>query len=172
MSQNTIPEYIDPYRSASQHLRVIGIVPKSEMKRLDSTMLLGEPNVDVDLQFGMDEQDITFLKGHLKAKLTLQCQRCLEHFVYEIMSDFALGIVNTLDEAKALPKAYEPALAKDGKLAIRELIEDELILNLPIIPKHEPKDCVVVLPSTGSDGEPGRVESPFRVLESLKNKQK
>ena len=60
----------------------------------------------------------------------------MEPLSCEIMSDFALGIVNTIDEANALPERYEPALATEGNLALREMIEDEIILNLPIIPRH------------------------------------
>lgn len=105
------------------------------------------------------------------ARFVLQCQSCLEPFSYEIMSDFVLGIVNTLDEANALPERYEPALAHDGSLTLREMIEDEIILNLPIIPRHEPEDCKVKLPLKDAGWEQGKGENPFRVLESLKHKK-
>lgn len=168
-----IPEHIDPFRYAEQNLLLDGAVKLADMHRLSSNLSgSGDDLVTVNLQFGVDEQGITFLKGHLETKLTLQCQRCMEPFIYEIISDFVLGIVSTLDEANALPERYEPALAKEGNLALRELIEDELILNLPIIPRHEPEDCKVKLPLADSGWEQGKGESPFHVLKSLKDKQR
>lgn len=171
MSEKFIPEHIDPFRYAEQSLALDGSVRIADMQRLSANVLANNDVVNVKLQFGVDEQKITFLKGHLHAKLTLQCQRCMEPYIYEIMSDFALGIVNTLDEANALPDQYEPALAKDGSLALRELIEDEIILNLPIIPRHEPEDCKVKLPLQNPGWEQGKGENPFHVLKSLKDKR-
>lgn len=172
MSQKLIPEHIDPFRFAEQGLGLHGAVKIADMQRLSKEIAAGEDWVSVDLHFGRDEQGITFLKGHLETTLTLQCQRCLEPFTYGIMSDFILGIVNTLDEANSLPEQYEPALANEGSLALRDLIEDEIILNLPIIPKHKPEDCKMTLPSTTSGWEQGKGENPFHVLELLKHKDK
>lgn len=171
MSEKFIPEHIDPFRFAEQNLRLDGVVKVADMHRLSSSLKSHDSVVNITLQFGVDEQGITFLKGSLKTELTLQCQRCMEAFVYEIISDFTLGIVNTLDEANSLPERYEPALAKEGSLALRDLIEDEIILNLPIIPRHEPENCNVKLPlkdeGWGKDGG----ENPFHILESLKDKK-
>lgn len=172
MSEKFIPEHIDPYRYAEQSLSVDGLVKISDMKRLSANVVPTPDTVTVNLQFGIDEQGITFLKGRVHAKLTLQCQRCMEAYIYEIMSDFALGIVNTLDEANELPEHYEPALATEENLALRELIEDEIILNLPIIPRHEPEDCKVKLPLKDSGWEQGESENPFHVLKTLKQKQR
>lgn len=172
MSEKFIPEHIDPFRYAEQSLSLDGTLKIADMPRLSSNVIESGDPVAVNLQFGVDEQKITFLTGHLQTKLTLQCQRCMEPFIYEIMSDFALGIVSTLDEANTLPEQYEPALATEGNLALRELIEDEIILNLPIIPRHEPEECKVKLPLVDSGWEQGRGENPFNVLESLKHKRK
>lgn len=174
MSEKFIPEHVDPFRYADQSLSLSGAVKIADMQRLSANVNGVNPVEDiaeVDLHFGVDEQKITYLKGHIETKLTLECQRCMEPFIYEIMSDFVLGIVNTLDEANALPELYEPALAKEGSLALRELIEDEIILNLPIIPRHEPEDCKIKLPLADSGWEQGKGDNPFHVLETFKRKQ-
>ncbi|MBA3660493.1 MAG: DUF177 domain-containing protein [Gammaproteobacteria bacterium] len=172
MPDKFIPEHIDPFRFAEQKLGLTGTVKVADMHRLSTNLSPSDNLVSVNLQFGVDEQNISFLKGHLETNVTLQCQRCMEPFIYEIISDFILGIVNTLDEANDLPERYEPALAKDGHLALRELIEDEIILNLPIIPRHLPEDCNVKLPLQGPRWEKEKEKNPFQVLESLKDKRK
>jgi uncharacterized protein len=171
MSEKFIPEHIDPFRYAEQSLSLDGTLNIADMQRLSANVVASGNTVSVNLHFGVDEQKVTFLTGHLETKLILQCQRCLEPFAYDITSDFALGIINTLDEANALPERYEPALTTEGHLALRELIEDEIILNLPIIPRHELEECKVKLPLADSGWEQGKGENPFQVLESLKHKR-
>ena len=170
MSEKIIPEHIDPFRFAEQSLQLDGVVRVADMHRLNSSLTSHDNTVAVNLQFGVDEQGITYLKGHIATRLELQCQRCMEPFKYEIMSNFVIGIVNTLDEANSLPEHYEPALAKEGNLALRDLIEDEVILNLPIIPRHEPENCNVKLPLKDSGWEKSKDENPFQILKSLKQK--
>jgi len=172
MSEKLIPEHIDPFRYAEQGLLLEGGVHIVDMPRLKEAVHDHQGLVWAVLQFGVDEQGIHFLRGNLKATLVLQCQRCMEPFICEIIPHFALGIVNTLDEANTLPEQYEPALARENDLALRELIEDEIILNLPIIPRHEPEACQVKLPLTDSGWEQGKGENPFHVLESLKHDRK
>lgn len=166
--EKTIPEYIDPFRTAEQGLHIDGVVKLADMPRLSSHLASAEDTAAVHLHFGVDQQKVTFVKGQVKATLVLQCQRCMEPYNCEIISDFALGVAKSLDEANALPAQYEPALTLEGQLALRELIEDELILNLPIIPRHEPEVCKVVLPLGDSGDKENRAHNPFEVLASLK----
>lgn len=175
MSEKFIPENVEPYRLAEQNLQIDGLVKIVDMHRLNASRKLESAQPDemaaVEMLFGVDEQGQTYVKGRLSASISLQCQRCMEPFSYEIMSDFALGIVRNLDEAQVLPKPYEPALVNDGQLALRDLIEDELILNLPIIPRHDPDTCEVQLPVADTSWGKERGESPFQVLQTLKEKQ-
>jgi uncharacterized protein len=175
MIEKLIPEHIDPFRYAEQSLQLEGVVKLTDMPRLSANLFATDDKVAVHLQFGVDEQGINFIKGRLNAKLILQCQRCMEPYIYEIMPNFALGLVSTVDEANALPELYEPALAKEGSLALRELIEDEIILNLPIIPRHELEGCKVKLSMpdlNGVNGKQVEKSNPFHVLSTLKEKGK
>src|SRR5438552_479114 len=128
-----IPEHVDPYRLADQGISLDqNKVKISDLARLKALALPDDTQILVNLTFGVDEQGITFLRGNVATTLKLQCQRCMEPFNYEIISDFALGIVSTIDESNDLPEQYEPALVNEGMLPLRELIEDEILLNLPI----------------------------------------
>jgi uncharacterized protein len=178
MSLKLIPETIDPFRYAEQDVRLDGIVNVADMQRLSALLVSndklvsvpGKNVVNVDLRFGKDEQGIAFLNGHLETELMLECQRCMEPYLYQLASRFQLGIVSTLDEANALPDSYEPTLTHEGRLPLREVIEDEVILNLPIIPRHKPEDCRVNLPSVDESWEQKK-GNPFDVLRTLKTKK-
>ena len=172
MTARLLPEHIDPFRYAEQKLRLQGVVSIAGMKRLESLLHHHEGEVVVHLQFGVDEQGLAYIKGHLNTLLTLQCQRCLGPFNYEIISDFMLGMVRSLGEVNTLPDSYEPAVIEEGELEIKTMIEDELILNIPIIPKHQ-EDCTasLVLSQAGKEQQDEGKPNPFHVLESLKHKQ-
>ncbi len=168
--EKIIPEQIDPFRYAEQDLRIDGQVKIADMPRLCAHLSASHDAAVTDLHFGVDEQGVTFVEGSVQATLVLQCQRCMEPYQCEIMSHFALGVVKSLDEANALPSHYEPVMTLEGQLALRDLIEDELILNLPIIPRHEPENCRVKLPLADAGWKDGEPINPFQVLASLKGK--
>lgn len=170
MSENLIPEHIDPLRCGEQALSLTGVINLGQLSRLRLMENIAHKGLaHVKLQFGMDEQGINWLRGHIDTSLKLVCQRCLEDFDYEIISDFVLGIVADLEAANQLPKGYEPVMTKDGKLSLHDLVEDEVILNLPIIPKHALADCKVTLPLTDEKWDQQK-KNPFQVLEGLKRK--
>ena len=72
MSEKIIPEHIDPFRYAEQSLGLEGILHIADMKRLNANVAAKEGSiVRVSLQFGVDEQRVTFLTGHLRNDLNL-----------------------------------------------------------------------------------------------------
>lgn len=171
MLKKQLPDHIDPFRYAELKLALDGFLYLKDMPRLsDNIIIKPDQTVLLSLSFGKDEQDLNYLKGHLEAKLTLQCQRCMEPFNYEIITDFLLGIVSTLEDANKLSEFYEPVLVKDNNLGIKDLVEDEIILNLPIIPKHSQAACKIKLPVEDTVSTNTNEKHPFRVLKPLKQK--
>ena len=72
----------------------------------------------------------------------MECQRCLGDVRFEISAEFRLGLVFNDDQAKALPKRLEPVeLDEEGRLDLWDVIEDELLLNLPDFPMHPQDEC-------------------------------
>jgi uncharacterized protein len=70
----------------------------------------------------------------LSADLTLECQRTLEPFEWPAVVDTRLGLLESEAGAAALPPDCEPLLLEDGSLSPRRVIEDELLLALPLVP--------------------------------------
>ena len=60
-----LPDHIDPFRYAEQKLRLVGKTDLKEMQRLGDLLHSQAGEVIVSLDFGVDEQGVTFLKGHL-----------------------------------------------------------------------------------------------------------
>lgn len=110
---------------------------------------------------------------HLKAGagLALECQRCLGPVAVVLDVDRALQFVPGEDQAAALDaQSEDDVLALSRWLDLRELVEDELLLALPLVPRHEA--CPQPLPLADEpalpEGGEGERPNPFAVLQSLK----
>lgn len=180
MFDERLPVHIDPIRMAETRRLLQGYVPISEMKRLCESLVDNGGNVEVSLEFGIDAEGIRYMQGHIRAALKLECQRCLEPMRFAVDNEFALGMVRNATEAEALPSHYEP-LQLDGKpLFLRDVLEDELLLNLPIVPRHAEGECGVSMNDTEAPaedvhedtGEEEKATNPFSVLAAMKTDRK
>ena len=172
--ENMLPtKIVDPFRSAENAIHLQGILSVKNMERLCSSLNSDSGEVNVSMEFGVDEQEIPFIRGELSTQVVLQCQRCMEPFSYDIADHFLLGIVRSEEDASRLPDRYNPVIANNDKaLIIQDVIEDELLVSLPIVPMHHPKDCNVTLPLSADpkNMEESEKENPFKVIELLRSK--
>jgi len=172
MLNENLPLSFDPFRFADNAMHLRGKLLLKNMERLRANLVSDEGEVEVDLEFGVDEQRFRFLKGHLKTHLTLQCQRCMERMKYEVISDFLLGIVPTDEKADKLPERFDPLVVKGPDFFIQDVIEDELIVSFPIVPMHDDEACSVRFPVVSeSDSKPVEKDNPFKVIELLRQKR-
>lgn len=172
-NDNLLPEKINVLRlpEASGDLRGSYLI--KDLTRLCDSLLSQDGQVNVELQFGVDEEKISFVKGHIDTEVMLQCQRCMESFRHEIHDDFISAIVKTEEEGTRLPERYDVMVLEEGMLLMQERIEDELIVSLPIVPMHDPKDCKVAVKNVLLETNPGTLEereNPFKVIEILRSK--
>lgn len=166
-----LPDRTDPYRLAQRGAVLSGEMPLAGMSRLAGSLVECEGVVEVDLRFGKDERGVAMVAVSLRTELSLICQNCLEALRYPVAVETVLGLVGSEAEAERLPEAYEPLLVGDEPFYIKDLVEDELILALPIIPRHPESSCL----DKGGDRKPDETpgdrdgkENPFTVLKRLK----
>jgi uncharacterized protein len=174
MSKDYLPIHVNPQRLSENSVSLHGLFPIAKMDRLKPSLTQPEGDVEVTVNFGVDAEGLRFMKGQMKTHLTLQCQRCMEPLKHEILADFAFGMVKNEEKAKRLPSHYDPIIVEDQDLNLQDVIEEELIISLPIVPAHELDDCKVHLPLVAADPElvGSEKENPFKVIESLKVKRK
>ncbi|MCG6933421.1 MAG: YceD family protein [Gallionella sp.] len=118
----------------------------------------------------MDKQGIPFLDVGVAGQCRLRCQRCLEGFDFPVRLDTRLQLRDQsgLDEldsdaAGAAEEEFDSILA-DQHLNVLDLLEEEILLSLPIAPKHALGTCQA---TDGKDLQ-GNVKNPFAVLAELK----
>ena len=153
---------IDGFEFAAAGAKQQGVWPLSDFPRLRD-MLSGDAGEVAYQICGMrDERGRPSLRLKVSGTLTLRCQRCLEPMAFVVQTDETLVLASTLAEIHDEPAhAHAPDRVVAGKeMAVRELIEDELILAVPYAPRHE--SC-----NAGGAGERKEKISPFAGLRGL-----
>lgn len=151
-----------------------GEVALAEMPRLTEALQDSDGSVTVSLEFGTDAEGIRVMRGRIEADVSLLCQRCLDTMRQHIDNEFALGLVRSETEADALPSHYEPLLLDGKPLFLRDVIEDEMLLALPIVPRHPVDECDARLESgeAETEQEGSKRDNPFASLAGLKTDRK
>lgn len=173
MSQALRSEQLDLRGLGAAGAELAGSVPLTAMPRLVESLLSDAGAIEFELRFGLDEARRPTVTGHAGGAVELCCQRCLSGYVENLSAEIRLVLVQTEAESEYLPPDVEPLLDSGGPIRVAELIEDELILALPIIPMHRAEDCCAGQAS-GRGESPAPVrrerENPFAVLAQLKLK--
>lgn len=141
------------------------------MPRLCGMLASNSGEVEFELEFGRDELGTAYLDVRAKAPLTVICQRSLEPFVLPVEVDNRLGLIRSEREESGLSPGCEPLLVEDdGMLATADVIEDELLLALPLVPVNPDSKLPDEVTSPEADESPsqGRTDNPFAVLRELK----
>jgi uncharacterized protein len=105
------------------------------------------------------------------ARVTLQCQRCLQAVQQDLAVDRRFRFVRSEEEAERLDETSEDdVLVLAPRLDLQDLLEDELILALPIVARHE-GDCPDPLPMPVDDLEDEEpAPNPFAALAALRGR--
>ncbi len=146
-----------------------GAAPLAQMSRLRDLLADAVGDARYEIEFGTDEFSWPFAAVRVTTELHLTCQRTFEVFALPIELDSRLGLIRDEREEAALPPGYEALLVpEDGHLAPLDLIEDELLLQVPVAPLSPggPEDGQAVW-STGEAEDGGR-ENPFTALKDWK----
>lgn len=138
----TLPKWINPYTLAKQGTELAGSLSVADMSRLSALLSRPVGEVELKLRFGQDLDRGYSVHGSLYAKVPLLCERCGQEFQYPLMAEPRLRPVMTEAQADKLPAEYEPLLVnEEQKVELVHLVEEELILALPMFAKHVENEC-------------------------------
>ena len=89
-----------------------------------------------------------------RADVELVCQRCLEPFRQELEENVNVVIADSDSLPTTVPTGFEPFELEDGRLQPVQLIEDEVIVAIPLVPKHaRVEDCGSLARQIAGQGE-------------------
>ncbi len=102
----------------------------------------------------------------------LTCQRCLLPADVAVSIERAFRFVGSEEEAEAQDaEALEEVLALSDDFSLFDLIEDEVLMDLPLIPKHElcPVPVKLTVADAGFEAALNEKSQPFAILGHLKS---
>lgn len=175
---------IDAFAFAREEKTAQGSLSMAHFERLLEE-LPAQPNDDAgvanwSVQGRLDSAGQSFLRLRVQASPTLVCQRCLMPFTHVIDSEGVMQLVKTAidldsdvvsEEPDDDEDAYEAELPEkvvgSHRFDLLVQIEDELLLSIPYVPKHDV--CPGARPDPEAETETLlKRPSPFAVLEKLK----
>lgn len=133
--------------------------------------LLVDWQAEGELRTALGGMSQIWLHLRVRASFPMECQRCLTPVDIPLEVDRAFRFVADEATAEALDdESEEDLLAMSREFDLRELIEDELLMALPVVPKHDECPTVVPLASSDDDFEEASAvkPNPFAALAGLR----
>jgi uncharacterized protein len=160
---------IDGLKFAREGERLQGNLPLSRLPRVAAE--LPDPagsGVSYELKGFVDSRGKPGIDVQIRAQFALVCQRCLSRLDFDL--DRHTRFMLVADEA-ALPELGEEdteteAVPIEAVANVVDLVEQEVLLDLPIAPSHPDGACAA--PDRPHSVEP---DSPFAVLRRLKDSE-
>ena len=169
----------------SQLPRMLNEVPEEAPDRDAAFTWQAEGSTQPELQDDGTEGQQPYLRLAVHGSAWLECQRCLTPYEQAFDVDASYRLVATEEEAEEFPLDDDEVdvIVGSRQFDLVDLIEEELLLSLPLVPKHDvcPQVHESLVSGVGgaeddeetgeeegeADGEPGK-PNPFAALEALK----
>ena len=164
---------LDVDRLSEAEADVDFVIPLAELPRLRAQLASVAGEVHGRVHFRR-AAGIAVAEVKVEGTASLVCQRCLETMQLGVESSTEVGLIATEVDANRVPEELEPVLAPEGRISIGELVEEELLLTLPIVPLHEEVDACHVAPAAplaDDDGRELETQKPFAQLAELLKRQ-
>lgn len=169
LEMSRLPVSLDPFQPRALHQQWQGELGRKELPRLAASVPEGMP-LTVHVLLGLERGLLgeIRLQGRISGELGQQCQRCLQPMTWTFSLEPDVVVAGPEGLPEALGEGQEVLeLEEDGLLRPAEFVEEEILLSLPLSPRHP--DCGERLErefEPGAGGEEG--ENPFAVLKKLR----
>ncbi len=133
------PDWISPVRAAEGKRIFSGTIPLSRMKRLSPLLVSAEGEAAFTAAFKRDIENRVVIDLQVDAALPLVCQASLDVYNEQVQRHSELVVVDEDDDfalrESDVPGYYDVVKSEHGRVAIAALVEEELLLGLPIVPR-------------------------------------
>lgn len=155
----------DVFKFAYEQRQLSGEVKVAVFERLADLLAEIAGVLKYRIEGDLDAMRRPRLTLSIDGRLMLRCQRCLGGLGWDLAVSSALQPVRSGQEIpeEELEDDEVDAIEVDGDLDVLSLLEDEIILALPLAPRHD--ECEPSRPEGGAVKE-----SPFAALSALKAK--
>ena len=164
-----LPQRLDLARLADARAVLDGELPLARLDRLVPLLARADGVVKAHLEFARDlKREV--VRGRVESELILTCQRCFGEVAVPVVAELDLVRVADEDDAEALADGRDPLVAPNREVEMSVLLEDELLLAMPIVALHGAGSRC--RPITADDDAREETNHPFAALAALKSKKK
>ncbi len=158
---------IDTFELARSHAHLEGKVEIEQLPRLAQSLASSDGVLRYGIDGLIDDDGHPSADMHLDGMLQLTCQRCNNPLEFALDRTTRFRFVTSEDELNALPVEDDEVDAVIGSCALNlyDWIEEEAILSLPLVPRHD--GCPMPV-HRGADADAATRQNPFAVLAALK----
>ena len=181
MSKNSniqrLPVEIDPFRLVEQGRIFDGRIPINDFPRLKEQLFEGDDDIDnnivnVHLEFTRTDTRLPVVRGTISSALQMTCQRCLKGTEELFETKLEVVLVSSDAQAEKLQEGFDTWLVEEQQIFLRDFIEDEILLALPLVIAHDECDAarklIEALPEDEISEAQQVDDNPFAVLKELK----
>jgi uncharacterized protein len=165
-----LPDRLDLLATAEAGRLLRGGMPLVRLERVLPALRSSDGELQVELELGKDPDGTRFMTGTIRGAVELQCQRCLDTMGLPLNLEFRLGIVQDHADAQRLHESYEPLLVGSEPTVIAEIVSDEVLLALPLVPAHADDGRCHEFVKDYQPPQSAKRENPFAMLAGLKQK--
>jgi uncharacterized protein len=170
----------DAWKLVTRQGQLTGKLDPFDLERLHDSLGEDESGQVPDAEITYRINGLTDPSGHaaleiaIDGQLPLGCQRCLQPFLWPVHQQTTVLLAHDEDELTYLDDNDErEVILAAAPLDPREVVEDELVLSVPYVPRCDRPECVaaaLVEDATAQDqGRPDTESSPFGALAALKD---
>jgi uncharacterized protein len=132
-------QLIDVDRLADRQADVAFDIPLSRLPRVQAQIAGAKGSVRGVAHFRR-EAGYRMVELDVEGEAKLVCQRCLAPMTWPLASEARVALVANESDADRVPQEVETVHAPDDRIRIADLVEEELLLTLPLVPLHESAD--------------------------------
>jgi len=146
------PDFIDPWKAADGRRTFQGTMPLKRLKRLEPMLAPEDSGQDRHIvarddarflaQFAYDQQGLVTIRLEVEAELPLICQRSLAPYLEKIGRRSLLVVIEDVAGQDLIPESYDPVLVEHRRMALQDIVEDELLLAIPQVPRNPEIEAV------------------------------
>ena len=166
MSEQVI---INSLEFARQNRQLQGEIMIADLNRLQEHLYSDSGAVRYAVQGKVSESGKLYLICTIQGELALKCQRCLAALAFPLEITSTLELVENADGFLPIEEEEDSVdiIPADTAMDVIALVEDEILLNLPIAPLHPLPQCGA---ANRSELSGCAAANPFDVLVKLKNR--
>ena len=173
----SMPEHISLDKWADTGFEWSGEVDPNSFERLATTLSAEHDQSNTQLNAELYRRNnVLHLAFTLKGDIWLTCQRCLQPVAVDLSDDYNIALLENDSQVRLINEEQDYLLldeivteqSPERLLPFKKLVEDEILLKIPMAPKHD--DCEMSVEQFGEIPEEEENENPFAALASLKGK--